>query len=62
MLDASHTLVQIEWLMRRKDSHPSVHFDVTYVVSKDLILFFIAHNEQERIKEGRAYFFIIVFL
>lgn len=56
MLDASHTLVQIEWLMRRKDSHTSVYFDVTYVVSKDLILFFIAHNEQERLKEAGLIF------
>lgn len=56
MLDASHTLVQIEWLMRRKDSHTSVYFDVTYIVSKDLILFFIAHNEQERLKEAGGTF------
>jgi hypothetical protein len=56
ILDASHTLVQIEWFMRRKDTRTSVHFDVTYVVSKDLILFFIAHNEQERLKEAGLIF------
>src|SRR5699024_1039315 len=60
VLDDSHTLVQIEWHLRMKEFQGYVNFDVTYVVNKELIIFFIAHKEQQRLKEARLLFHLSI--
>jgi hypothetical protein len=54
-LDLTHTLVEVEWALFRDDGTELAAFDVTYLIRSfgrsPKIILFIAHNEQERLRD-----------
>jgi hypothetical protein len=54
LLGDTYVLADIEWVVKKRDDTEAVRYDVTYILSRASslkIVFFISHNEQQRMKQ-----------